>query len=110
MKMKFIVVLMLSITLKSFSQNPNTIVSFKVYGNCGMCKQSIEKALQIESIKACSWNPDSKLLRLKFDERLISLDSLHKRIVAIGYDTDKYKANDLAYDSLHKCCKYERKK
>ena len=37
-----------------------------------------------------------------------SLDEIHQRIAAVGYDTDKIKANDEAYAKLDECCKYER--
>ena len=110
MKTKSILFLLCFIALSVFAQQVVKVVSFKVYGNCGMCKTTIENALHIPSVKAVNWNPDTKILKIKFDESQISLDSLHKRIIAVGYDTDQYSTSDTAYASLHKCCKYERKK
>ena len=93
----------------SFAQSTLKVASFKVKGVCEMCKKTIESALHIESVKAVNWNPDTKIVKVKFEESKISLDSIHRRIVAVGYDTDKYSATDTSYSSLHKCCKYERK-
>ena len=34
---------------------------------------------------------------------------LQKAIADVGYDTENYRADDDVYNSLHYCCKYERK-
>ena len=83
--------------------------TISVYGNCGMCKKTIESALKISAIKGASWNPDSKKLKISYLPSEISLDSIERRIAAVGYDTEHHRASDLEYNSLHKCCKYVRK-
>jgi hypothetical protein len=40
----------------------------------------------------------------------VTIDEIHMRIAAIGYDTDKVKANDAATQNWIDCCKYEREK
>ena len=109
MKTKLLLFLFAFIALNGFAQSTLKVASFKVNGVCEMCKKTIESALHIESVKAVNWNPDTKIVKVKFDESKISLDSIQRRIVAVGYDTDKYSATDTSYSSLHKCCKYERK-
>ena len=40
---------------------------------------------------------------------LTSSDEIQKAISYIGYDTEKYRAEDEVYEELHYCCQYERK-
>ena len=83
--------------------------TFKVWGNCGMCKRTIEKSLRIDGVYKASWDRETKMITVSYDPNKISLDSIHKRIAAVGYDNDSYKADKADYDGLHECCKYERK-
>ncbi|MEY3194639.1 MAG: hypothetical protein RIQ78_736, partial [Bacteroidota bacterium] len=39
---------------------------FKVYGNCGMCEQRIEKAASIKGVKSADWDVDTKILSITF--------------------------------------------
>lgn len=82
---------------------------FKVWGNCEMCKETIEKSLAIDGIIKSDWNTDSKLMTVSYDEKKINLDQIQQKIASVGYDTDKFKGDDTAYNSLHECCQYERK-
>jgi copper chaperone CopZ len=107
---KSIVGLLILVCSSAMAQNTIQKASFKVNGVCDLCKKTIEKSLQINSVQAAIWNPDSKVLKVKYDAALISLDSIQKRVAAVGYDTDKYKASEADYTNLHKCCKYERTK
>lgn len=84
--------------------------SIKVYGNCGMCKNRIEKALKIEGVSSASWDADEQLLVVKYDPSKTSNDVIQKKVAAVGHDTEKYTAPDAVYNKLHGCCKYERKK
>ncbi len=83
--------------------------TFKVWGNCNMCKETIEGALKVPGISTADWNSETKTMTLNYDSTLISLDQIQKNIAAVGYDTEKYKGNDSAYTNLHECCQYERK-
>lgn len=83
--------------------------TFSVKGNCGMCKDKIEKAANgLDGVKAANWNIDSKELTVAFDASKISIDTIHQSIAASGYDTDKVRAEDAVYNNLHHCCKYDR--
>jgi len=88
----------------------NTTKTFKVWGNCDMCKETIETSLKVDGISSADWNTETKMMEVSFDSTKISLDQIQQKIAAVGYDTEKYKGDDKAYDGLHKCCKYERKK
>ena len=84
--------------------------TFKVWGNCNMCKSRIEKAVRAEGATVADWNVKTKLLTVTFDPAKTSLDSFSKKLAAAGHDTEKYKATDEAYSNLPGCCQYERAK
>jgi len=84
--------------------------SFKVWGNCEMCKTRIEKAAKAEGAAAADWSTKTKLLSVTYDPSKTNLESLSKKIAAVGHDTEKYRAEDKVYNGLPACCKYERAK
>src|SRR3989304_5851997 len=44
--------------------------TFKVWGNCEMCKTTIEKSLKkVVGIKSAKWNVETKMITVKFDTR-----------------------------------------
>ena len=84
--------------------------TFKVWGNCNMCKTRIEKAVKAEGATAADWNTKTKLLTVTFDPAKINVDAFSKKLASVGHDTEKERADDKTYDALDSCCKYERKK
>jgi copper chaperone CopZ len=83
--------------------------TFKVSGNCGMCKKTIEGSLKgVKGISSDTWEVKTKQMTVAYDPHLISLAEIHQKIAAVGYDTDKVKANEEAYKSLPICCQYTR--
>lgn len=83
---------------------------FKVWGNCGMCKKTIEKAAKgIAGVESASWNVDTHQFSVVFDPAKTNARQVHQAIADAGYDTDLLKGNDTAYNNLHACCQYERK-
>ena len=82
---------------------------FKVFGNCGMCEKTIEKAASsVDGVHAADWDKETKMILVKFDDSKTSADMVHKAIAKVGYDTKKYKAKDEVYNELPGCCKYDR--
>jgi len=45
---------------------------------------------------------------VKYKSDLTDIDEIQKKIASVGYDTEKYKADDEVYENLHYCCKYDR--
>lgn len=82
--------------------------SFKVAGNCGMCKSRIEKAALSEGAAAASWDAKTKMLAVSFDPSKTNKEALAKKVASVGHDTEKYKAEEKVYNSLPGCCKYDR--
>lgn len=84
--------------------------TFKVWGNCGMCEDKIEASLKVDGVKEADWDSETKIMKVTYDSTVINLDQIHKKIAAVGYDTQKYRSSDSTYSNLHECCQYERKK
>ncbi|MEP7321317.1 MAG: heavy-metal-associated domain-containing protein [Saprospiraceae bacterium] len=95
-------------TLSSSTNLDEVTSSFKVNGNCGMCKKKIETSLRVKGVKKVNWDMKSHELSITYSPDKITLDEIHLRIAAVGYDTDKVKASDEAYAKLDDCCKYDR--
>ncbi|MEX1190281.1 MAG: ATPase [Bacteroidia bacterium] len=85
-------------------------VEFKVWGNCGMCKKTIESSLASQdNFFKYDWNQKTKIMNLSFDSTKTNVAEAQKLIASVGYDTEAFRGDDEAYSGLHKCCKYKRK-
>jgi copper chaperone CopZ len=85
-----------------------TDASFGVRGNCGMCKTTIEKAVNnLDGISKAEWDRLRKKIDVSFDTSKTNLDAIHKAIANSGYDTDKLSGSEDAYNNLPGCCKYD---
>ena len=80
----------------------------KIYGNCGMCKERIEKAGNIKKIAKVDWNVDTKMATITYDSKKTNQDAILKRIALAGHDSDKFLASNQAYSKLPNCCQYDR--
>lgn len=92
----------------SIAQSTKT-ESIKVWGNCGMCKSTIEKAAKSAGAKKANWDENSKELTVSYAVAKTSSSKIQEAISKSGYDTQDFTAVQSAYDNLHGCCKYERK-
>lgn len=87
----------------------NETESFKVYGNCGMCKNRIESSLKdVKGVKSAKWDVETKMLNVKFDGEQVSLKEIKEKVASAGHDTEEHKADDKVYSGLPGCCQYER--
>ncbi len=83
--------------------------SFKVRGNCSMCKARIEKAAnELVGVDGAVWEAETQLIKLKYDATVTDIEAIHKAIAKVGHDTKKAKANDEVYENLPPCCLYKR--
>ncbi len=104
-----IVLSIVTSTTSGYGQIKNTKTeSVKIFGNCDMCKMSIENAGNLKNVADVSWNKDSKMAVISFDSKKTNRDEILKRIALAGYDSNEYLAPDSAYAQLAGCCKYER--
>ncbi|WP_300488330.1 DUF3347 domain-containing protein [Flavobacterium sp.] len=88
-------------------KNPKT-ETVKVYGNCGMCKRTIEKAANERGIVKANWDIDSDMLTVTYDQTKTNTDAILKKVAYAGYDSDSFRAPDEAYKNLPECCQYDR--
>ncbi len=84
--------------------------TIKVYGNCGMCETTIEKAGSKSKLYKTDWNVDTKMASITYDSKKTTVDAVLKSIAISGYDNSNYLAPDEAYAKLPGCCKYDREK
>ena len=97
-----------SSTTKMSKEMAMTDLSFGVRGNCGMCKNTIEKAANtIEGVASANWDVDKKKIDVSFDDTKTDAMAIHKAIAASGYDTEKVVGSEEAYNGLPGCCKYD---
>lgn len=101
-------VVLLSFTACEAQIKNATAATVKIYGNCDMCKETIEKAGNIKKLSKVDWDTDTKMATLSYDAQKTNPDEVLKRIALAGYDSDKFLAPDDAYSKLPECCQYKR--
>lgn len=95
--------------VNSFAQIKNAkTATVKIYGNCDMCKATIEKAGNVKNTAKVEWNKDTKMATLNYDSKKTHQDEILKRISLAGYDSEKFLAPDDVYAKLPGCCQYDR--
>jgi periplasmic mercuric ion binding protein len=102
----FLTMLLMSIATVGLAQTKSE--TFKVAGECGMCKKKIEKAAKTAGATYAAWNKDTKELTVKYANNVSSTAKIQQAVANEGYDTPGYKATDDAYNNLDGCCQYER--
>ena len=91
------------------AQIPNAKTeAIHIYGNCGMCEKTIEKAALKKGEAKADWDQDTKMAQITYDASKTNADAVLQRIAAAGYDSDKFTAPDEAYNNLPGCCQYDR--
>ncbi len=91
----------------AFAQTQKT-ETFEVFGNCGMCKKTIEKAAKDAGASFADWNKSTKKMTVKFKSKKTDLSKIQQKIADAGYDNAGAKASDSSYNNLHGCCQYDR--
>ncbi|ASK29316.1 mercury transporter [Chryseobacterium sp. T16E-39] len=106
-KIWFACTLLFSLAIYAQSKNITT-ETVKIFGNCDICKSTIEKAGNLKKVATVNWNKDTKIATLTYDSQKTSQDEVLKRIALAGYDSEKFLAPDNAYAALPECCRYKR--
>lgn len=114
MKTNFLIILLAFISIISFAQQKDEKTSsakvvtanFKVFGNCGECKDRIEKSLDTKGVKQAKWNVTTKNLEVVYMPGKISEQKIREIVSASGHDTETTKAPDKVYAKLPFCCLY----
>ena len=107
-KIGLAIVMLLTFSISNAQIKNATTETVKIYGNCGMCEKTIEKAGNLKKVATVDWNKETKMATLTYDATKTNQDEILKRIALAGYDSDKFLAPDDVYANLHGCCQYER--
>jgi copper chaperone CopZ len=103
---KYIILLLFISFFSSYAQEKVVKTKFKVFGNCSMCKQRIETALEVKGIKTATWSSTTKELDVVYNKSKISEQKIHEIVASVGHDTELVKAKDNTYSELPFCCLY----
>jgi mercuric ion binding protein len=101
MKQLFLAVLLVA-TLGVFAKTVTKQILVK--GECGMCKEKIEKALDMPGVTFAEWNEETKMLTVRYNDKKVREDKIHQAMSNLGYATDKMEANTSSQNKLDKCC------
>lgn len=102
------ITLLLSVIVSNAQIKNEKTETVMIYGNCGMCETTIEKAGSLKKIAQVDWNQDTGMATLTYDTKKTNQDEILKRIALAGYDSENFLAPDDVYNNLHGCCQYER--
>ena len=102
------VVLLLSPFLSRAEIKNVSTENVKIAGSCALCKEGIETAAFEKNISKASWDKDSEMALVTYDNKKTSLDAVLKKVALAGYDNDRFLAPDEAFAKLEDCCKYAR--
>lgn len=110
----FSIVLLLGGMSPSFAQDTQKSAksgesTFAVLGNCGMCKDRIEKAAYgVMGVRDASWDQQEQELSVSFRPDRATREQIERAVAKAGHDTEHFLADDETYASLPACCMYER--
>jgi hypothetical protein len=91
------------------AQTPNqnkTTIQFVVKGNCGMCKERIEAALDKPGIYKAVYTPSTQMVIVTYNPTKVQINQLHNLVAMVGHDTQLVTASNVVYANLPRCCQY----
>ncbi|PSR12926.1 MAG: MerP protein [Bacteroidetes bacterium] len=81
-------------------------VIIKTSAVCGMCKTTIEKALQaLDGVAKAELDLVTQKVTVRYDTNKLDVATLRQAVAAAGYDADEVPARPKAYENLPNCCK-----
>ncbi|MFV8347372.1 DUF3347 domain-containing protein [Flavobacterium sp. ZB4P13] len=107
-KIVMAITLLLSVVVANAQIKNAKTETVKIFGNCGMCEATIEKAGNLKKVAKVDWNATTGMATITYDTKQTNQDEILKRIALAGYDSEKFLAPDDVYNNLHGCCQYDR--
>ena len=99
------------VTISLIASDSIQTAEIQTSAECKTCKKAIEKAVnRLDGLVKANLDIKSKILSIKFDNTLVSLDKIRETISNAGYDADTVKADPKAYSKLPECCKVDAHK
>jgi len=110
MKKYIYIVFLVIVSISNAQKNSkNEKTTFRVSGNCEMCKMRIEKAtLSVSGVKFAKWSIPENQLTLIYNSNRVKLLEIHNSIALSGHDTSVKDAPTDTYNDLPICCLYVR--
>jgi len=107
--MKRIIILFFSfiIAFTAFAQSDIRTETFKVQGNCDMCKKRIEEAAFVKGVKRTEWNKESQVLTVVYRPSKTTGDAIAQQVAKAGHSSEKAEATEKDYKRLPECCQYK---
>lgn len=82
---------------------------FRVLGNCGMCKDRIERAAYtVRGVRYANWNEEAQTLSISYRPNRTNQEEVERAIAKAGHDTENFLTDDETHANLHHCCIYPR--
>ena len=107
----YILFLVSASTINAQDSSKKEKTTFKVLGNCEMCKMRIEKAaLSLKGVKYAKWSVLESQLSLIYNPSRVEILEIHNSIANSGHDTSDIEAPTDIYNELPICCLYVRDK
>ena len=102
--------MLICITNQAFGQiNNKKIETSKIQTSaiCDMCEDLIvqQKLAFEKGVKYAEMDLKTGVLTVNYRKDKTSIDHIRSLISALGYSADSVKADSLAYENLHFCCK-----
>ena len=92
----------------SVSEEPGE-ATFTVLGNCGMCKDRIERAAYlVRGVRSASWNQEKQQFTVSYRPQRTNQEQIERAIAKAGHDTENFLTHDEIHANLHHCCIYKR--
>jgi len=108
MKKLHLILVIIFVSAFSYTSKAQTNEEVKIQtsGQCGMCKDRIEKALSYEKgIVSSNFDVTTKIVTVVYKPSKINPDKIRITISKLGYQADGFKADPIAYENLPACCK-----
>jgi periplasmic mercuric ion binding protein len=107
MKRLFILFISFIFSFAAIAQSDIKTETFKVEGNCGMCKKRIEEAAFIKGVKRAEWNKETHALTVIYRPSKTSAEAIAQSVAKAGHSSEKMQASEKDYKSLPECCQYK---
>ena len=93
-------------SLSTIAQTKWQSDTFRVAGNCSMCKKRIEEAAYIKGVKSADWNKTTKILTVVYSPAKAQQTQIIQAVLKAGHDAGTQRATDKHYNTLPDCCAY----
>lgn len=104
-----VVITVLLSSINTYAQINNVKTeTVHIYGECDMCKTTIEKAGNSKNVAKVEWDVETKKAVINYDSQKTSREEILKRIALAGYDSEDFLAPADIYMKLPECCQYTR--